>query len=228
MCSRFAIGEILQEVLEGADIVGPADMRSDALPAANWNVAPTQPVGFVRRDGDLRRLEIARWGLIPHWWRKPLAEFRATTFNARSETAAEKPMFRDAWIRGRCVLPALGYYEWTGKKGDKTPWFVTLKRNTPVIWFAGLWSRAMVDGASVTSCTILTAEAGEATRQLHPRAPVILAEGDVDTWLSGGEGSAGLMHAAPDDRTEFWEVDRAMGSFRVNGPELIERVGLGL
>lgn len=228
MCSRFAIGEILLEVLEGKGIVGPGDGGAEALPPANWNVAPTQPVGIVCRDGSERRLHIARWGLIPHWWRKPLSEFRATTFNARSETAAEKPMFRDAWKRGRCVIPALGYYEWSGKKGDKTPWFVTVRRNTPHIWFAGLWSEATVEGSTLTSCTILTAEAGEATRHLHPRSPVILADEDVDAWLDFDAGADRLMRAPPDERVDHWEVDRGVGRFQNNGPELIERVGLGL
>jgi putative SOS response-associated peptidase YedK len=164
---------------------------------------------------------------VPHWWRKPLAEFRATTFNARAEEAAAKPMFRDAWAVRRCLVPAIGYYEWTGAKGAKTPWFITMRRNAPGILFAGLWAAARVEGEWLLSCTILTTAAGEATRHLHPRSPVVLTEEAAERWLSGGDG-AELMTPVPDERVEMWPVDRAVGQVRNDGPQLIERAGLAL
>lgn len=229
MCGRFAIGEVA-----GSDWIDWLAIESEQgwpppdWPVANWNVAPTQPVGFITQSEGGRRARSGRWGLIPHWWKKPLAEFKATTFNARSEEASAKPMFRDAWKRRRCVIPAIGYYEWSGKKGSKTPWFVTMRRNTPGMWFAGLWAEATVDGKPLVSCTILTTAAGEATRHLHPRSPVVLDDEHTGSWLENGSDVSSLMQPIQDSRVELWEVDRAVGKVANNGPDLIERIGLGL
>ncbi|HLS18630.1 MAG TPA: SOS response-associated peptidase family protein, partial [Paracoccaceae bacterium] len=110
----------------------------------------------------------------------------------------------------------------------KTPWFVTMRRNTPGFFFAGLWSEARVDGENLLSCTILTTEANEPTRHLHPRSPVVIGEEDVGRWLSGTGDAAALMRPIPDERVKFWEVDAGVGQVRNDGPELIERVGLAL
>ncbi|MEM7178526.1 MAG: SOS response-associated peptidase [Pseudomonadota bacterium] len=224
MCGRFAVGNIDQELwsawLETAEI--------EEIPDPRWNIAPTTQVMILRQD---RVAVMARWGLVPACWRKPLALMKATTFNARSEEVTEKPMFRDAWHQkgraGRCLVPAIGYYEWSGKKGAKTPWFVTTRRNRPGFCMAGLWAEAEVDGAMLRSCTILTTAAGQATALLHPRTPVILGDADWRDWLSGARG-AELMTAPPDDQVDVWEVGPAVGKVQNDGPDLIERVGLGI
>ena len=162
---------------------------------------------------------------MPHWWAKPLAEFRATTFNARSEEAASKPMFRDAWQRGRCLVPAIGYFEWAGQPGAKQAFFITLEGNAPGFCMAGLWAQAKVDGETLLSFTVLTCPAGDATRHLHPRSPVILPEADWASWLTPGSDSAGLMRPAPDDRVVLTEVGPAVGNVRNNGPDLIAASG---
>lgn len=229
MCGRFAIGET-----DGADWQHWLDPDSEAewpledWPSARWNIPPTEKIGILRLHEGRRRPAVARWGLVPHWWRRPLSTFRMTTFNARSEEAAAKPTFRDSWARRRCIIPAIGYYEWTGARSVKTPWFVTMRRNTPGFFFAGLWDEAMIGGESLLSCTILTTEANEATRHLHPRSPVVLAEEDVEPWLKGSADPATLMRPIPDERVQFWEVGAEVGQVRNNGPELIERVGLAL
>ena len=228
MCGRFAVGETSgSDWIDWLAIEAEQGWPPPDWPVPSWNIAPTQGVGFVCLQNDRRIARVGRWGLIPHWWRKPLAEFRATTFNARSEEAAGKPMFRDAWKRSRCLIPSIGYYEWTGKKGDKTPWFITMQRNTPGMWFAGLWAEANVTGAAVVSCTILTTAAGEATRHLHPRSPVVLDEADARAWLDGPADPASLMRPIADNRTQIREVDRAVGKVANNGPRLIEPAGLG-
>ena len=229
MCGRFAVGDT--DGTDWADWLAldpEVGWPDEPLPTGRWNIAPTQKIALVHRHDGRRRAEIARWALIPHWWRKPLSEFRATTFNARSEEAAGKPMFRDAWKRRRCLIPAIGWYEWTGKKGDKTPFFITIRRNTPGFWFAGLWADTVVEGERLVSATILTTAAGAATRHLHPRSPVVLGPDEVDRWLDLDVDPAPLMTARADDRVELWEVDRAVGQVRNDGPELAERVGLGL
>ncbi|MEM6489742.1 MAG: SOS response-associated peptidase [Pseudomonadota bacterium] len=216
------------------DWVGDADRPALAVapagpwPAPSWNVAPTQRVAIAVPGATAeapRRVLAARWGLVPRWWRKPLAELKASTFNARSEEAAGKPMFRDAWARARCLIPAAGYYEWTGKAGAKTAWFISAESNRPGLAFAGLWAQATVDGQKLVSCTILTTAAGPATAHLHPRSPVVLEEADFEAWLGFGEVA---MAPIPDARTRVHEVDAAVGRVANNRPGLIEPVGLGL
>ncbi|MEM7668644.1 MAG: SOS response-associated peptidase [Pseudomonadota bacterium] len=224
MCGRFAVGTIDQQVW--------SDWLEAEMPATppepRWNIAPTTQVLIV---GPNRRTAMARWGLIPPWWTKPLAMMKATTFNARSEEVAEKPMFRDAWAArgrsGRCLVPAIGYYEWSGKKGAKVPWFVSVRDNRPGCCMAGLWADAFVDGAWLRSCTILTAAAGAATAHLHPRTPVILEEQEWSDWLSGTR-TAELMRAPDDSRLACWEVGPEVGNVRNEGRTLIARAGLGI
>lgn len=225
MCGRFAIG-----IIAGADwaewlgLNGIDNMPAD-WPEPSWNIAPTQQVGMIGlRDGQ-RAASVARWGLIPTWWQKPLSEFRLTTFNARAEEAAQKPVFRDAWAKRRCLIPAIGWYEWQGEKGAKTPHFITIRRNTPGFWFAGLWSQTQFSEGALRSCTILTTAAGAATRHLHPRTPIVLDEEGAQQWLDLGADPAPLMVAPPDDRVELWPVDQAIGKVANNGPELIEPAG---
>jgi len=224
MCGRFAVGDTRGE--DWADWLGVD--RDSAWPEPSWNVAPTRTVGIVGQGKAGRSVALARWGLVPHWWKQPLAEFRATTFNARTEEAAEKPMFRDAWKRGRCLVPVIGYYEWSGKAGAKRPFFITVRGNAPGFCLAGLWSQATVEGGKLLSFTVLTCAAGEATRHLHPRSPVVLGEADWDRWLTPGSEAADLMRPAADDRVVLTEVGAAVGNVRNDGPELIAPAGLAL
>ena len=153
-----------------------------------------------------------------------MAEFKLTTFNARSEEAAGKPIFRDSWARYRCLIPAIGWYEWKKVNGTKVPHFITIRRNTPCFWFAGLWAQVETADGPLRSCTILTTASGEATRHLHPRSPVVLDEDQAGRWLDLGADPMPLMAAPPDDRVDLWEVSPAVGKIVNNGPDLIDPV----
>ena len=225
MCGRFALGDT--DGTDWADWLAldpEVSWPPAGWPAASWNIAPTQEVGIVLARDGVRRAGPARWGLIPSWWDKPLAAFKLTTFNARSEEAAGKPVFRDAWARRRCLIPAIGWYEWSGPKGGKTPWFITVARNTPGFWFAGLWSSTRFGDDRVVSCTILTTAAGQATRHLHPRTPVVLDEEDATAWLAGTGDAMALMRAPEDARVRLWEVDARVGQVRQNDADLARPV----
>ena len=217
MCGRFAVGDTRGE--DWADWLGID--RDSPWPDPSWNVAPTQTAGIVGQGRERRGLALARWGLVPHWWKKPLAEFRATTFNARSEEAASKPMFRDAWRKGRCLVPTIGYYEWSGKAGAKRAYFITRQGNAPGFCMAGLWARAVIEGEPLFSFTVLTCAAGPATRHLHPRSPVVLDETDWDRWLDPEAEAMDLMRPIAEARTQVAEVGPAVGNVRSHGPELI-------
>jgi len=220
MCGRFAIGLISDP--DWSDWLG-LSVAAD-WPETGWNVAPSNTVGILRKTGAGREIAPARWGLVPGWWKKPLAEMKATTFNARSEEAHRKPFFRDAWRHGRCLVPTIGYYEWTGPKSAKTPWFITRKRNTPGFCMAGLWAEAHIEGQPLLSFTILTTAAGNATRNLHPRSPVVIEEPDWETWISAATEGHKLMRPIRNDQVEMWQVGRAVGNVRNDGPELINPV----
>ena len=185
MCGRFAAGPRtwaeLYELHRGfLDSLGELSEDATSL-RESYNIKPTQDVGMLHPASDGLHLIQARWWFVPHWFKDAAPEWKATTFNAKIETANEKPTFRDAWRHARCLIPANGYYEWTGPKGQKQPWYITPKMNEPGFFFAGLWSR-LRDGTS--TCAILTRPAAQEIEELHPRMPVILKGEELAGWLS--------------------------------------------
>lgn len=217
MCGRFATGNLADP--GWADWLGVPE--ESEWPAPSWNMAPTMTAAIVGLGPEGRSVRLARWGLVPPWWSKSLSEMRLATFNARSEEAEDKPMYRDAWAKRRCLVPALGYYEWTGPKDAKQPWFVTLAGNAPGVTLAGLWSLARIGGETLLSFTILTTAAGEATRHLHPRTPVIVEPSDWERWLTPGTGARDLMRPPPDDRVLATRVSTRANDVRNDGPSLV-------
>lgn len=193
----------------------------------HYNIAPTQEVPVVteRQDGS-RELSYMRWGLIPHWVKDP-ADFKNTLFNARSESAAEKPSFRDAMKSGRCILPASGFYEWKGEGGSKQPYYIQRQDGQPMA-FAGLYSAWTKGDKPLMSCTILTTDATGPIKALHHRVPVILEPDEWDRWMDPSEHDAtaieGLLDAPAEDVLKWHRVDKLVGNARVDLPELIQPV----
>lgn len=146
-----------------------------------FNVKPTQDVLILVKTA-LEPL-LARWWLVPSWHRGSLKYWKATTFNARIEEAQGKPAFRAVWRHGRCLIPAAGYFEWTGIKGAKQPHYIHPAGNDDTLFFAGLASR----WEGLLTCTILTRAANDTTADLHPRMPVILNPEERDAWLGGSD-----------------------------------------
>ncbi|KII18272.1 SOS response-associated peptidase [Phaeobacter sp. S60] len=189
--------------------------------SASWNVKPTQPVDIAYLDQTQLISTTARWWFVPEWFKGDVHDWRHTTFNAKIETAHSLPSFRSAWKSQRCIIPASGYYEWTGPKGQKQPWWVTTSRNAPALYFAGLYSRPDRD---LHTCTILTRAALPQIAEIHNRSPVILDEDHIYPWLSGQS-----------DRNEEQQLgqvwDGRMKAHKVapfsrddDGPELIEPI----
>ena len=151
-----------------------------------YNIAPTQDVAVVRLAGAERRPAFAllRWGLIPAWAKD--VSIGSRMINARAETVAEKPAFRNAFRRRRCLIPADGFYEWEKRPdGAKQPWRITLESGAPFA-FAGLWEHwSGADGSEAESCTIVTTAAADSIARIHERMPVILDRADFPAWLSG-------------------------------------------
>ncbi|NDW52883.1 SOS response-associated peptidase [Aliiroseovarius sp. PrR006] len=231
MCGRLIAGEMTQAqmaaIIEG--FIYPSRsvvIASDAPPAATgYNVKPTQQVNILFPQGGNLIASTARWWLVPHWFKGPAEEWKATTFNAKIETAHEKPTFREAWYHARCVIPALGYYEWSGPKSDRQPNYISLQQNDPLTLFAGLRS-TLADGCE--TCTILTRPALPEIHDLHPRMPVLLSADEAAQWMD---------HSAPDEEIRAAFGTHWTGRFQTHqvakfgmkddGPRLIEPVGTG-
>jgi putative SOS response-associated peptidase YedK len=172
-----------------------------------YNICPTTTVDAVVAAGAGHALVPMRWGLVPSWWKKKAKEAPAT-FNARAESVAEKPMFRSAFKRTRCIIPASGYYEWEDTPAGKQPHYFT-RRDGDVISIAGLWDewKDIETGEPVKSCAMIITEANTFVGQVHDRMPVILEPGHFDPWLSGAAGTE-LLKPAADDILQRWPVSK--------------------
>ena len=221
------------------------DRSADDLPGPSFNIAPTDrvpivldtiPKGADPEDEPVRRLEAARWGLVPPWAKD--VKVGVTAFNARIESAAEKAHFKNAVKKRRAIVPATGYYEWKTVDDIKTPHFIHLPEGELFV-FAGLyeWWRNPAEGDDspdkwLLSTSILTREATGELAGIHDRMPVFLSPELLDEWLDPHtEGEEDLLaeisHGGEEmaERVEFHVVDRAVGNVRNNSPELIQPVG---
>ena len=217
MCGRFTLKtpvERLSEQFQFPKII-PLKPR--------YNIAPSQDVVVVRRmpDDRERKLTMLRWGLIPRWVKDPTRG--SQPINAKAETAAEKPMFRDAFRRRRCLIPADGFYEGKQEGGRKQPVYICTKDRQPFA-FAGLWEHwEEQEGQFIESCTILTTEPNDLLAQVHSRMPVILDQNDYDLWLDPDVQEVSrlkpLLRPYPPEQMTFYPVN-----LRVNNPRNDDRL----
>ncbi len=218
MCGRFANYLTVQEAAR----LFEAD--PDAVSwTPRYNVAPGTDILACRQD-DGRHLCLLRWGLVPSWAREPATGYRM--INARAETVADKPAFRAAFRRRRCLIPANGFYEWQAGPGGgppRTPWYFRRRDGRPLA-MAGLWERWTRGDTPLESCTIIVTAANRAVAPCHDRMPVLLPEDAFDPWLDPGssrEALHALLQPAPDDLLEAWPVSRAVNDPRNDDPGLL-------
>ncbi|MCR9125479.1 MAG: SOS response-associated peptidase [Rhodobacteraceae bacterium] len=214
MCGRFAITLPSDAMVRLFEAV-PANDLPDV---PNFNVCPTNPVHVVRLSGGQRRLDALRWGFLPHWYKTPGGG--PLLINARAETLAEKPAFRDACRSRRALIVASGFYEWTRTEtGARLPWYITRRDGAPLA-FGAVWQNWGAD--SLGTCAIVTTAANKHMAQIHHRMPLILPPEDWPMWLGeAGKGAARLMRPGPEDALEFHRVGVAVNSNRAAGPDLI-------
>lgn len=189
-----------------------------------YNIAPTQAIAAIRKDDDDgRELTTLRWGLVPSWAKDPSIGNRM--INARAETVAEKPAFRAAYRRRRCLVLADGFYEWRKESSGKIPYFVSLASAAPFA-FAGLWEHwcSKDSGESIQSATLITAAADEFMSSLHHRMPVILTPATADRWLAGDDDLIEYA-ASHGPKRKAWPVDRTVNNPRNEGERLIKATG---
>lgn len=236
MCGRYSITARASDLVAEFDI----DLVIDET-HQSWNVAPTQQVpAILEREprGDepetlhpVRQLKTMRWGLVPSWAKGP--KIGSRMINARSETLTEKPSFRSAAARRRCILPAAGFYEWQSENGKKLPYFLHDPQN-PILAFAGLyelWPNPDIeddDQRWLWTCTVITRPATDALGHIHDRTPVIIPTSIRDDWLDCTPRAQGiadeLLRAIPDPQLEPYRVSTRVNSVHNDEPQLLEPV----
>lgn len=224
MCGRYSLIADIQELARQFEFDGSGFDNSP-----RYNVAPTQSVLTVTHREE-RQAEQMRWGLIPSWAKD--ASIGNRMINARGETVAQKPSFRNALQRRRCLVLADGFYEWQKAGKAKRPMRIVLKSGAPFA-FAGLWeSWRSPEGETVRSCTIVTTAANDLLQPIHERMPVILPRELEDFWLDGDvTDSAALTDVLapyPDEAMDYFQVSPLVNKATNNGPDLIVPVGEGL
>jgi len=196
----------------------------EAEAASSYNIAPTQNVLAVIHSGK-RRLTNLHWGLVPFWAKD--RSIGSRLINARAETVAEKPSFRNAFRKRRCLIVADGFYEWKGEKGNKQPHYLTLPSGGPFA-FAGLWEIWQGDDDAYHSCSIITTAATESVRSLHHRMPVILRPQSHDAWLDATNQDAEqlkqILRQGFYRKLDHYAVAKRVNAVKNNDPACIEQL----
>jgi putative SOS response-associated peptidase YedK len=218
MCGRYTLKTPVNALAEWFDL---DDYPSSLTPS--YNVAPTQEVAAILEEGEERKLETFRWGLIPSWAKDP--SIGNKMINARAETVSEKPSFRSAFKKRRCLIVADGFYEWQKTDGGKQPFHIKLSDSSPFA-FAGLWETWDKDGEEIRSCSIITTDANDLMNEIHHRMPVILHPENYGVWLDSGfeekETLMDILKPYPSDQMEAYAVSRRVNKPSNNEPSVLE------
>jgi len=219
MCGRYTLQATPEEIAAHFAVEDPPLFKS------HYNIAPTQNVPVVRLKPDTtkRELVLLRWGLIPSWAKDPKIAY--STINAKAETVAEKPAFRSAFRKRRCLIPASGFYEWQQEGKQKQPMYIRLRDHRPFA-FAGLWELWEPKiGEPIESCTIVTTNANEFMLPIHNRMPLILTVQDYDRWLDPivqTDILQTLLKPYSADEMEAYAVSKMVNNPRNDIPQCIE------
>jgi putative SOS response-associated peptidase YedK len=220
MCGRYTLTaspEVLRALFAYAERVN--------FPP-RYNIAPTQPIGVVRLVEGKRQFALVRWGLLPSWVKDPKGF--SLVFNARGESVLDKPAFRNAMKRRRCLIPADGFYEWQNAGERKRPFYVHAKSGAPLA-FAGLWETwTGPNGEELDTAAIFTTHANKALAPIHERMPVIVPPEAFGLWLNSNEvdaiTAAALIAPAPDGMLDAYEISTAVNRTANDNAKLIEPV----
>lgn len=215
MCGRFALKAPRSELVTRFSLDECADL------SPRFNIPPGTDIATIRRSPEGRRvLHLLRWGLVPNWAKDPGIGNRLN--NARSETVTDKPAFREAFRRRRCLIPADGFYEWQTQGKLKQPHYISLSSGEPMA-MAGLWeSWRSPSGEILRTCCVLTTGPNATMRPIHDRMPVIVAPADWERWLSApADAVVSLLQPYDADALQAWPVDRRVSKAGVDDADLI-------
>lgn len=221
MCGRTSLAVAMGVLMERFD-AEPADGVSIQ---PRYNLAPRDDLVVIQNDAP-KEMDLLQWGFLPQWADSPDATPRP--INARSETAAEKPMFRDAFENRRCLILADGFYEWKGQRGSKQPYRIERTDQEPYA-YAGLWETWSQSDETLATCTILTCDANEVVGQVHDRMPVMLTQEAEREWLNGAdvEELNELLKPYPDDELRAYPISKRINNPNNDSAELIEEIDIG-
>ena len=208
MCGRF----VLETPLKATAEIFNAQMAESLVTVPNFNICPSENISVLVSNSGKRKLGQMRWGFVPHWC-KSVAD-GPLLFNARAETLAEKPAFRDACRKRRCLIPADGFYEWEKKVGSKSKPFYVRRSDRQQMIFAGIWQFSSDSEHRIPTCTIITVPASEQISGIHNRMPLIIDPSDWAGWLGEGQGfkAAKLMKTPLDIELEVVNVTNEIKS----------------
>ena len=226
MCGRFTLiawDEVEQRFLPAGSGIEILRERFAEFGAERYNIAPTQDVITITNDGESNVAQFMRWGLVPSWAKD--ISIGSRMINARAETLSERPSFRVAFRRRRCLVAADSFYEWKRQGRNRTPMRISLESGE-LFAFAGLWeSWKSAEGRRLLSCTIITTDANETVAPIHDRMPVILTRDAEAAWLDPGIRDAGalseLLMPYPSDLMNAYEVSDVVNSAANDVPECI-------
>ncbi len=215
MCGRFTRNYTWAQIHALYRLTAPA-----AIPnfQPSFNVCPTDPADVVVPNEGAPELSSMRWALVPYWWNKSLKEsMKLASFNARVETVATKPFFREPFKKKRCLMSVSGYYEWQDTPSGKQPWYFTARDGSPVLTVAALWDewKNRETGERIKSCAMIICEPNEFVAEVHDRMPVLLPPEKFDHWLSGDMGVEELK-PAPNDYLQRWPVSMRVNSSKAD------------
>ena len=218
MCGRFVMCSPVEDIVKEFNL-GDTDFTHDP----SYNIAPTQNIVIIKKNG-IKALTNCRWGFLPSWVKDPDAVNQM--INARSETVAEKPSFRKAFMNQRCIVVADGFYEWMKEGKKKVPVYIRLKSRKP-FGLAGLYNLwTSPENEEICTCTIITTEANEALSSVHHRMPVILPLESRDPWLDpknrDTEKLLSLLQPYESGEIEFYTVSSKVNSPSFNSKENVE------
>lgn len=215
MCGRFTLDATLEDLFIALKLKARFNLMM------RYNIAPGQPILAARMsERGAPEFTHFQWGLIPSWMKAPPTT--TTLINARMETVAEKPSFRSAYRRRRCLVPASGFYEWQKTSGPKQPYYI-YREGRPVMTFAGIWEHwQSPEGSEVETAAILTAPASKSIAEIHHRMPLVVGPGDRDAWLKGGKGANDVLQ--PNIEFSAHPVSRQVNNVRNDDKTLIEEV----
>lgn len=221
MCGRFTLASGIEIIATRFNV--PSQRWLDVEP--RYNIAPSQPILAIVNDGKDNRLGYLKWGLVPPWSKDPKVGYKM--INARAETLNEKPSFRQAYKKRRCLIVADSFYEWKREGKTKIPKRITVKNG--LFAMAGLWEKwTSANGENIHSCTIITTKPNELMEDIHDRMPVILNKDEEQLWLDRSIEDTYILNELldpyPAEKIEAYTVSSSVNSPKNDGPELVQPV----
>lgn len=240
MCGRFALSTMLTDIAEEFSTLSPGESGSTtrSLPI-DWNIKPTQDIYIIKGSAahTSRTIDVVSWGLIAPWSKSGDDAYRSQSqaINARYESVHEKPTFKEAFLRSRCLIPASGYYEWATELGiykTKQPIYIS-RTDEHLLAFTGIYNRWISpEGVERRSAALITRPAFGELAKVHDRMPLFLPRERWDDWLAPENSDPRFLRELmevehPDEGLRFWPVRPLVNSIKNNGPELIEPIEMG-